>query len=109
MLDFGEVAAMVDVSDSIPACPTPGFLEHPAMQFSEIDFIQRVSALDDPGTEGPALGGKDVLSFPLVQFPPRREVWNQLRGIVGVERCIPGSTVEIGDGAHLRSRRLVSC
>src|SRR3981081_4622031 len=110
LLDFRERTAEIGPgAGPIFPCPFPCRIEHSAMKFTNIKFIERVSLIHYSRVKGPSLGLQDILPLPLVKFSFRREVGDELSGIVRMERRITRSSVQIGNRAHcFLNRRCVS-
>jgi len=91
LVDLMKGTAYAHVSGPIPASPFPRLGKHSSVKFTQINFVQRIPALHNPGTESPFLRLKNVLSFPLVQLFLGCEAWNQFRSIIGMYRSVAGN------------------
>ena len=77
LLDFGEGAAEIDsVACPVFSSPLPCRIEHSAVKFTEIYFIERVSLTHYSWAEGPGLSLQNILPLPLVKFSSRCETGN---------------------------------
>ncbi len=94
---------------SIGSGPLPSLIEHSQMEIPSVGLDKRVTSAKIFRCECPRIRFENILSFPLVQFFPGREVGNEISLFIGRQRRVSLSLREETHGMpRFLRRRLVS-
>jgi hypothetical protein len=85
--NFVEGHSNILLGSAVLASPLPRLIKHPAVQLTDVIVAYDLFRLE-ASSERPGPRQQNVLALPFVEIEFGGEIWNQIGGLFGRERCL---------------------